>query len=502
MNSNFQYVVDLERCEVPEGTLSQTIVWPFYYWSAVVPEQITEEIPNIFEQLYMSIKMVSKDIEPQEIFRQLHIEPELYKSVENSCEEDGFDVESLKIKNDNLASIKIFKDAVVGNLVPELTIKDIPKEYKLWDVEYKPSYNTANKNKPDIYEIEKMLNRFKTNRRRFHEETVLDVIDTSVEDDKPGDDDEGDWNQEALKPAKEEIITMAEAEAEKENLASMVQIDDIYPELVWVRTKIYIDPRNPEIVHMLSPFKNVPNGFFDRILAFAVKEEDFQESMEYFKADMLDKVKDSVAFNNDFNIPILDRYPILSNYEAYADIKRRIQDLNQAKVSIVKEKGDAYDTYFSRCGKLLEAISHHIIYGLNREDREKVKKYIHVSDFSYQMIQILESLEQEDISKVRCFPAKYVYACLDRKKITPKSTILVLALYVAKINQGKMTFFTGNPHIVSDIYMIYDIRNKYNHNNDIDSDNETNPYILVESSYKKLMEIVGAITENFLKVEK
>lgn len=499
MSNKFKYVIDLVRHDVPEGSLSQTIVWPFYYWSAVVPAQVTEDTPNIFEQLYMSIKKVSKEIGPEEIFNRLRIDKELYKSVEKSCEEDGFDMDELKITNDNLASIKIFKDAVAGKLIPELTIENLPKEYKIWDVEYIPTYDSSNRKEPDAYEIERMLHHFKVNKRRLMEETVLDDIDVSEEDNEPWDDEEGDWNQESTKLSEEKVVTMADAEEDK--IASMVQIQDSYPELVWVRTKIYLDPINPDIVHMMSPFKNVPQGFFDKILAFAAKDKDFHDSLEYFKADVLDKVKDSVALNNDLNIPILDRYPILSNYEQYAGIKLRIKELYRAKIAITEEKGDAYDNYFSRCGKLLETMFQYVIYGIRKDERKKIKKIIYPSAFSYQLTEILESLGQEDVSQVSHFAVKQVYACLERKSITPKSAIIVLALYAAKVNLEKKAFFQKNIKIVSDIYKIYNIRNQYNHSSVSEDTDGTDPYIILESTYDTMMDIIGAITENFLKVE-
>lgn len=500
MNRNFQYVVDLIQREIPKGTMSQTIVWPFYCWSAVVPEQVTAETPNIFEQLYISIKMLSKELDPKDIFSRLNIGPELYKSVEKSCEEDGYDFNSLKERNNNLTSIKIFKDAVVGKLIPELMIKDLPKEYKLCNVDYKPDYDSSNKEKPDVYEIEKMLRLFKINKRRMNEENVLDIIDDNEEDGDSWDDEVDEWNQEPMDTKDTQVVTLDEAEECK--LASMIQIDDIYPELVWVRSIIYIDPIYPDIVRMLSPFKNVPNGFFDNIIALANRDKDFQELMMLFKEDMLEKYKDSVAFNNDYDILVLKKYPMLSNYTEYADIKHRITDLYLAKSAIVNENGTEYDTFFNRCGKLLEALFHHAIYCIRRDDLERVKKIICKSDFSYQITNVLDSLGQQNISKNRYFSFKNVYGCLERKIITPKSAIITLALYTEKVNREKVEVFLENPKLVYDVYEIYDIRNKYNHNSDIDSDNRINPQVMLDVSYGKMMRIIGVIAENFLEAGK
>ena len=499
MSSNYQYVIDLVRREVPEGSPFQTMVWPFYYWSAVVPEKITEETPNIFEQLYMSIKMVSKEIDPKDIFQQLRIEPELYKSIEKSCKEDGFEIESQKNKNENLTSIKIFKDAVVGKLVPELTIKEIPREYKLDNVEYKPEYNVSTKTKPNVYEIERMLRNFKINKRRFNEEILLDIIDSSTAKEDSWDDDEGDWNLEPTESDDKNVVTMDEIDGK---IARMVQIDDIYPELVWVRTKIYIDPINSDIIRMLSPFRNVPNFFFDNILSLATRDENFRDILELCKITMLENAKDSIAFNNEYSIPILNNHPVLSNYEDYADIKYRIQEVYKAKKSIEEDKSSAYDNFFNRCGKLLEALFQHVINNLTKDERAKIKKFIHASDFSFQLSNLLESLNQVDYSMVIRYSVNHVYACLDKKTITPKSGIIVLAFYVSKINHDKEELFKNNTTIVSDVYDIYCMRNKYNHNTNVDIDDDTDPYAILETSYDKLMNIVDSITDNFFKVEK
>ena len=100
------------------------------------------------------------------------------------------------------------------------------------------------------------------------------------------------------------------------------------------------------------------------------------------------------------------------------------------------------------------------------------------------------------------YSVKHVYACLDRKTITPKSAIIVLAFYAAKVNKNLESMFKNNNGIVSDVYKIYDIRNKYNHNSDIETNEDTNPYILLELAYEKIMNIVEVITKNCFKVEK
>lgn len=100
------------------------------------------------------------------------------------------------------------------------------------------------------------------------------------------------------------------------------------------------------------------------------------------------------------------------------------------------------------------------------------------------------------------YSVNHVYACLDKKTITPKSGIIVLAFYVSKINHDKEELFKNNTTIVSDVYDIYCMRNKYNHNTNVDIDDDTDPYAILETSYDKLMNIVDSITDNFFKVEK
>ena len=122
--------------------------------------------------------------------------------------------------------------------------------------------------------------------------------------------------------------------------------------------------------------------------------------------------------------------------------------------------------------------------------------------FSFQLSNLLESLNQVDYSMVIRYSVNHVYACLDKKTITPKSGIIVLAFYVSKINHDKEELFKNNTTIVSDVYDIYCMRNKYNHNTNVDIDDDTDPYAILETSYDKLMNIVDSITDNFFKVEK
>ena len=531
------------------------IIWPFYYWQALVPERVTADMPDVFEQLYAALENLDPKVDAKNIFHRLGIDDELYRAVETSYHEDGIGAGTAKMRK---TEIYLFRDAVTGALIPELTLRTLPREQKITmgaeDLGTLPP--CAKPDCPDALELGQLLKEFRYNHRFLQESPEdLDFDDPSVSDmfdswNDEGESDEmegGEWDDGFTGTMQSEDV-----------LPSALQIHDRYAGKIKIQLYLYIDPRHPKDIHIAAPFPNVPRLFFDRVLN-ASQVELLQETVQYAREmmeestepdDIKSKIADTVptegskegeyssSEGNDSlleelvpksneihaddlpeaeelaivekeaplqaasNVNLIKAHPDIFSEEFYDPFKTEIEKLALDYENFTVHHVSVYDQFCLHCGTLLEALTRYLVQSVNKEERKDSARSIQYSAFDAQVADILHELGQTGCEGIVHTNPKSVALALKGRNNHPgaaKELMIGLAIDAVVHERESRNAFRAHPSLVQELFTIYNQRNDKAHFNEKGVEEQKEKERIAAEVYERIMQLSDVLIQAYLR---
>lgn len=494
--------------EIPDGVPAKKIIWPFFYWKVLVPECEMKDSPNVFEQLYLSLQALEPKVDLKRIFKRLGIDDDLFQNIAASCHENNLSAEDVKRRQQRCAEIYLFRDGVTGTIIPELTIRTLPREYRITvggNCLDPLRYDKRFQESPSIFDLEQLLQTF----RRYHH--FMQDNPEAAYWDKPF------W-QETLAGDDETSLEEPQDNASQNRTAQIdvdvpkaIQLSNQYAECINIELYLYADPYQPGNLHLAIPFPNVPRVFFDQILTISSKE--LQETLELARVMMefpaessseaveVASVSLSVATSYDKDEPILtrafvsnelpiedsvedktdktettkykelfqstslfDRYSDIFALGFYGSLKREFKELSEDIRGLVERHERITTQFYVDCGKVFEALARYLIQSIPREERRESRKVIQISAFALQVDEVLQKLGQtgcEDLIHVNANDVRL--AIMGKKNGNAKDLLIGLAIDAVAQNRASQDVFRANPTLIQEFFMIYNLRNNNSH---------------------------------------
>ncbi|WP_029232546.1 hypothetical protein [Butyrivibrio sp. VCB2006] len=347
----------------------RAFAWPVAVWTCYIPESDVQDI-NILEHLIL--QLVNNGINnPKAILcSQIGFNKDLVDAAIESCRNEGyFDkrTKELRLSNDGKSMVakydnpylsdleaskknrKIYmiQDMVTKSVIPVFDITKLP-DYYLEDpgaleVKYENNYGK----KPKSAAIRTAMRYWAKlcNNLRRGEETGSNTIDcsevtvdTAQMDGYIPFEDEIDWETiQEDGSVEEDVKTLAEKEAEDkqkhdlEQITNLTILDDS-PEYYSARGFIAINKNAPDELIIVSPFgKRLDDWFRTVINRMRACNKDFEDEIQLFLMEKKEELKDSIAFGNNLDIALFDKYPYICNDSEYKAVKRTIELLTKSK---------------------------------------------------------------------------------------------------------------------------------------------------------------------------
>ena len=540
----------------PQGARYARIIWPFYYWQALVPERVTADMPDVFEQLYAALEKLDPKVDAKDVFRQLGIDDELYRAVETNCHENGIDSETAKWRK---TEIYLFRDAVTGALIPELTLRSLPREQKIRmgneDLQsLSPCTNLDCC--PDALELEQLLREFRYNHAFLQENPEdVDFDDPSViETLNAWDDDEESETSDDVDFFDSGFSGMTQLDGD---LPSALQIHDRYAGKIKMQLYLYIDPNHPEDMHIATPFPNVPRLFFDRILENQQAEE-LQETIQFAREMMEDhpKADDTESqladeyFSDDDNrdadasqeendspleeippeteenlagdmpeneepvaaepetlpqatsgIKLIEVHSSLFSQPSYHLFRKAIEELAYDYDAIVVRHERMDTQFYTDCGKLLEAVTRYSMLNIDQNERKESAKRIQYSAFEAQVSDILQQLGQTNCDKIGHINAKNVSLALrgkNNREGSAKELMIGMAIDAIAQERESRKAFQTHPSLVQELFAIYNQRNENAHFNEKVTIEQKERERIVADVYERITQLSDVLIRAYL----
>ena len=540
----------------PQGARYARIIWPFYYWQALVPERVTADMPDVFERLYTALEKLDPKVDAKDVFRQLNIDDELYRAIETNCHENGMDSETAKWRK---TEIYLFRDAVTGALIPELTMRSLPREQKIrMGAEDLQSLSPCTNLDccPDALELEQLLREFRYNHAFLQENPEdVDFDDPSIiETLNAWDDDEESDTSDDVDFFDSGFSGMTQSDG---NLPSALQIHDRYAGKIKMQLYLYIDPNHPEDMHIATPFPNVPRLFFDRILENPQAEE-LQETIQFAREMMEDhqeddlerKTEDAIlsedADNDEDNSPeeskALLEEPTLETKEIFADdvpeeeeiiatkseeplqaagavrliqahsnlfseafympFKNEIEKLALDYENLTVHHVSVYEQFYLHCGTLLEALTRYLVQSVDIDERKSSAKAIQYSAFDAQVADILQKLGQTGCDGlVHTNPKSVALALRGRNNHPGSAKELMIGLAIDAVVQDRESQkkFQTHPTLVQELFTIYNQRNENAHFNEKDVAEQRERERVAADVYERITQLSDVLIQAYLR---
>ena len=541
----------------PQGARYARIIWPFYYWQALVPERVTADMPDVFERLYAALEKLDPKVDAKDVFRQLNIDDELYRVVETNCQENGMDSETAKWRK---TEIYLFRDAVTGALIPELTLRSLPREQKIrMGAEDLQSLSPCTNLDccPDALELEQLLREFRYNHAFLQENPEdVDFDDPSViETLNAWDDDEESDASDDVDFFDSGFSGMTQSDG---NLPSALQIHDRYAGKIKMQLYLYIDPNHPEDMHIATPFPNVPRLFFDRILENPQAEE-LQETIQFAREMMEDHPgaddmesqledeflpddvnRDSDVSREENNLPmeeippeteenqtsdltedeepvavepephpqvdsgikLIEEHASLFSQPSYHLFRKAIEELAYDYDAIVVRHERMDTQFYTDCGKLLEAVTRYSMLSINKDERKESAKLIQYSAFEAQVSDILEQLGQTNCDKIGHINPKSVSLALrgkNNRRDSAKELMIGMAIDAVAQERETQKAFQKHPSLVQELFAIYNQRNENAHLNEKVTMEQKERERIVADVYERITQLSDVLIQAYLR---
>lgn len=518
------YAVPYKQPRLTTEYHPQRICWPFYYWQAIVPENVAKDGPNLFESLYQSLVELDPPQDPKTVFRELGIADDVYDHVKKACEANAFAPQ----RPAGYSETYLFRDAVTGCLIPDLTLQTLPGERRFEPKDgVLPPFpkDSRARRAPDVLELEDLVRRFRRN---------LDFLAESPEDDPRLCSSAHDFALAALEEADEEAAAAeateeageAEEDAQVEadhrrrhpqHGAGAVQVSDRFPEELNLVLYLYEDPADPGVFHLETPFPNVPRHFFDRLLAAAEDVPALQKALDDYRVQLEIEKEDeakTAAWKAAPHADILSAYPSVFQHRDFHPIQTEIDRLTQAYHGLTeRHESLLYGTVFETCGKVFEVLLQRVMMTVPKPAGSAASKAIEHGDFPTQMERVLKDLGQADahhfVSRLASkSQSAGVARYLCRKDMSyPKHGIIAYAFYVWLKKLPNVQIFQAHPTLVRDVFDLYDLRNRNAHHQEKEVERtEEQQEDEARDAYERVMAIcdlfVGGCLQPFLKAKR
>ncbi len=358
-------VYDLNSdCDGISAEERQAIAWPVAMWRCNIPENIESKI-NALEKLILSLIAIGNVDVREVLCFQVGLDRTLVNTAIEECKAKGYinkrstvltlnqegecmlSEENNAYSEDqkmskNLKVIYLFQDLVTQSVIPCFNIKNKPVSWEYFedgDI-IRLRYPDVKKEKPKTASIESSLrywSRISKWSSPISEPQATVKYEPSGQDDLVGFDpseDDIDW-RDLNETDGEETVTMADKEAKEQAESERVDVLTIYddhPEIIYLKAFVAIDVDNVNEPIVISPFGNLYDNWFRTIFRrLRVADTEFADEIDLFIEDRKEVLADKIAFNNDLEIELFDRFPVICNAPKYSGLKASISDLYKAK---------------------------------------------------------------------------------------------------------------------------------------------------------------------------
>jgi len=351
-------------CDGISAEERQPIAWPVAMWRCNIPENIESEI-NALEKLILSLIALGNVDVRDVLCSQVGLDRTLVNTAIEECKTKGYISkretkftlnkagESMlsgynnaykedQLLSENLKVIYLFQDLVTQSVIPCFNVKNKPASFEFFedgDI-IRVRYSDVKREKPKTAAIESSLrywSRISKWVTPISEPMPVAKHEISDQGDLLGFDpneDDLDWRD--LNGADgDDTVTMADKEAKEQSETERVDVLTIYddhPDIIYLKAFVAIDVDNVDEPIIISPFGNKYDSWFRTIFRrLRVVDNDFSDEIELFLEDRKEILADRIAFNNDLEIDLFDRFPIICNSPKYSGLKASITDLYKAK---------------------------------------------------------------------------------------------------------------------------------------------------------------------------
>jgi len=403
-------IVNMSQWQRDGYKYSKKIAWPMYVWKGIIAKDDNLELDPLQKLIISLLKVDGYDSEMLQ--HQLGISKEVLKAARQKCVENGYlDFQgnlTEKAKGDSKNSIKrdmeeldssvkvcIFRDAVSGDIVPEFGIEKLERPEKMGHADYILLEKEEGNKRPTFYEFETALdisNRIKrqlNNRRSEYgsedikmSELELEAILEEIES------DEATLSNQGYKTLAEELEAEEGKKKSLDNEENILKLWEEYGYTMYFESNVYIDIKNIETFHVVSPFgEDLDAWFTNSFRRVYSKNENLKSDIESLKEKVVEEYKQKIAFNNFRDIELFDRNPILANYDEFSYFRDTVVEVMNDYSRIVKGDG-GYKSFFTNCQVSLECLL-----GIICEDKYDLRKYVQPYNFKSYLDQLSNRLD-------------------------------------------------------------------------------------------------------------
>ncbi|WP_155834104.1 hypothetical protein [Butyrivibrio sp. VCD2006] len=243
--------------------------------------------------------------------------------------------------------IYMIQDMVTKSVIPVFDITKLPDYYlddpSAIEVKYENNYGK----KPKSAAMRTALRYWAKlcNNRRLGIEigsNTIDCSETPVDKDEMDGyipfEDEIDWETvQEDGSVVEEVKTLADKEEEDKQKQELDQVTNLTilddsPEYYLARGFIAINRNAPDEIIIISPFGEILDDWFRTVInRMRACDKGFEEDIQLFLMEKKEELKDSIAFGNDLDIDLFDKYPYVCNDPEYKAVKRTIELLTKSR---------------------------------------------------------------------------------------------------------------------------------------------------------------------------
>ncbi len=388
MNRLYDFGTDASNIGVNER---RALAWPVAVWSCYIPESDLHDV-NILEGLILKlVKNGFSNIEDI-LNRKLGFNKDLVDAAIEGCENKGYfdrrhkdltlskDGESILSKYENPYSddlemsqntkkIYMIQDLVTKSVVPVFDITTLPNFYLEDDTAIKINYqlnDDVRARKPRSASIKTALRYWARlcNNRRLGIDGGAESALNLAEDEQGTLEQFIPFEDEVAWDSSDEIVSMADKEEADQKEKTVTEVNritilDDYPEIYYARGYIAINRNAPDEIVVVSPFGNRMNEWFRTVInRLRANDSEFNDEIELFLMEKREELKDVIAFSNDLNIALFDRFPFISNDSKFLDLKRAIEGLTRTKERIVAGEDETHNFTDNRATALQIALRH------------------------------------------------------------------------------------------------------------------------------------------------
>ncbi len=492
--TNYKYIVNLGQNTLKPHFFSRKIAWPVYFWKAIMPTVLTEEL-DILQKLVLSLAKINQ-LNDGNVFYQLGISKELIRTAKESCQQQGYLrsngsltesgekllSNSLNIEKDmltNFEQIYIFRDGLTGDIIPNFKVTELPgAKSQPCDYIFKGTMNYKSQ-KPNFVDIgqalkiRKQINRIADTLQQDYASEIVEAEQFSMVDDLDFSVEEVDWE---LINDDGELEVMNEQEDKGSTLEtsnpkgkSTIKIVSHQSDIIYVEANLYIDPDLPERTMVTSPFgENEDDWFTKHMFMYAKKDDKLQEILEFFQEEAKEELIDQYPFNNDLNIRLFERYPIIANYDIWEPLRNQIEATERAYNRLIDGHED-YDTFYMRAQRTLEAV---LKYSIDRlPNKQEIMRPVNKYSFTDSIKRIAEELRIEIPSNL--FGVDFyrrLKSVARNGGVSSKDRALFLAFdaYYNEQDTPSLQLLRNVPDFYRRINLITNVRNKSTHFSEVE----------------------------------